>query len=155
MKAQLAFTVFIIISIVASLSILIGREIDLSANRYTITATVTDKAVKNYDDNGRYLIYTKDSDGTILVMEIEDNIFVGQFNSSDIYAEIETGRPIRLMLAVRAFQFSHGIPTFIQRLNRTLTRIPIDKKRKEVKTTYAYISLHSLRRYQSEYHVCV
>ena len=92
MKAQLAFTVFIIISIVASLSILIGREIDLSANRYTITATVTDKAVKNYDDNGRYLIYTKDSDGTILVMEIEDNIFVGQFNSSDIYAEIETGK---------------------------------------------------------------
>ena len=90
MKAQLAFTVFIIISIVASLSILIGREIDLSANRYTITATVTDKAVKNYDDNGRYLIYTKDSDGTILVMEIEDNIFVGQFNSSEIYAEIET-----------------------------------------------------------------
>ena len=92
MKAQLAFTVFFIISIVASLSILIGREIDLSANRYTITATVTDKAVKNYDDNGRYLIYTKDSDGTILVMEIEDNIFVGQFNSSDIYAEIETGK---------------------------------------------------------------
>ena len=92
MKAQLAFTVFIIISIVASLSILIRREIDLSANRYTITATVTDKAVKNYDDNGRYLIYTKDSDGTILVMEIEDNIFVRQFNSSDIYAEIETGK---------------------------------------------------------------
>lgn len=92
MKAQLAFTVFIIISIVASLSILIGREIDLSANRYTITAVVTDKAVKNYDDNGLYLIYTKDSDGTILVMEIEDNIFVGHFNSSDIYAEIKTGK---------------------------------------------------------------
>lgn len=92
MKAQLAFTVFIIISIIASLSILIGREIDLSANRYTITAVVTDKAVKNYDDNGLYLIYTKDSDGTILVMEIEDNIFVGQFNSSDIYAKIETGK---------------------------------------------------------------
>ncbi len=92
MKAQLAFTVIIIISIVASLSILIGREIDLSANRYTITAVVTDKAVKNYDDNGLYLIYTKDSDGTILVMEIEDNIFVGQFNSSDIYAKIETGK---------------------------------------------------------------
>lgn len=92
MKAQLAFTVFIIISIIASLSILIGREIDLSANRYTITAVVTDKAVKNYDDNGLYLIYTKDSDGTILVMEIEDNIFVGQFNSSDIYAEIKTGK---------------------------------------------------------------
>lgn len=92
MKAQLAFTIFIIISIVASLSILVGREIDLLANRYTITATVTDKAVKNYDDNGRYLIYTKDSDGTILVMEIEDNIFVGQFNSSDIYAKIETGK---------------------------------------------------------------
>ena len=92
MKAQLAFTVIIIISIVASLSIRIGREVDLSANRYTITATVTDKAVKNYDDNGLYLIYTKDSDGTILVMEIEDNIFVGQFNSSDIYAKIETGK---------------------------------------------------------------
>ena len=92
MKAQLAFTVIIIISIAASLSILIGREIDLSANRYTITAVVTDKAVKNYDDNGLYLIYTKDSDGTILVMEIEDNIFVGQFNSSDIYAKIETGK---------------------------------------------------------------
>ena len=92
MKAQLAFTVIIIISIAASLSILIGREIDLSANRYTITAVVTDKAVKNYDDNGLYLIYTKDSDGTILVMEIKDNIFVGQFNSSDIYAKIETGK---------------------------------------------------------------
>lgn len=92
MKAQIAIIVFMVISIAASLSILVGREIDLTANRYTITAVVTDKAVKNYNDNGRYLIYTKDSDGTILVMEIEDNIFVGQFNSSDIYAEIETGK---------------------------------------------------------------
>lgn len=91
-KAQIAIIVFMVISIAASLSILVGREIDLTANRYTITAVVTDKAVKNYNDNGRYLIYTKDSDGTILVMEIEDNIFVGQFNSSDIYAEIETGK---------------------------------------------------------------
>lgn len=70
----------------------IGREIDSAYNRHTITATVTDKAVKNSDNTGIYLIYGCDENGEITVMEITDNLLAGRFDSSDMYASIETGK---------------------------------------------------------------
>lgn len=92
MKAQIVITIIVGLVVLVALGVSIGHEIDLTANRYTVTATVTDKAVKKYDENDKYLIYTKDNSGNPLVMEIEDNIFAGQFNSSDIYAKIEIGK---------------------------------------------------------------
>lgn len=58
-------------------------------NRREIVATVTDKEVKNKDGEGKYLIFTKDENGEIQVLEITDALFAFQFDSSDKYAGIE------------------------------------------------------------------
>ena len=49
-----------------------------------ITITVSDKAVKRYNDKDKYLIYTKNGE----VFEITDNIFYLRFNSSDDYGKL-------------------------------------------------------------------
>lgn len=52
---------------------------------------VTDKAVKNYDDGSVYLVFTVDKDNNVMVFSIEDRLFAGSLESSDIYAQIEIG----------------------------------------------------------------
>lgn len=68
------------------------RPINKVTNRREVTATVTDKEVKNYSDKSKYLVYTKDEDGNVQVFEITDALFAWQFDSSDIYAGIEIGK---------------------------------------------------------------
>ena len=58
---------------------------------YTITATVTDKQVKRYDEDDKYLIYTETTDGEIAVFEVTDAFMNGVFDSSDRYAGIRVG----------------------------------------------------------------
>lgn len=68
------------------------RPINKVINRREVTATVTDKEVKNYSDESKYLVYTKDENGDVQVFEITDALFAWQFDSSDIYAGIEVGK---------------------------------------------------------------
>ena len=53
--------------------------------------TVTDKWVKRTDERDLYLVGTENE-----VFKIEDNIFVGKFNSSDIYNKIKVGSKYRI-----------------------------------------------------------
>lgn len=52
---------------------------------------VTDKWVKRTEDRDLYLIGTENE-----VFKIEDNIFIGKFNSSDIYNKIKIGSKYRI-----------------------------------------------------------
>jgi len=52
---------------------------------------VTDKWVKRTNDRDLYLIGTEDE-----VFKIEDNIFIGKLNSSDIYNKIKIGHTYRI-----------------------------------------------------------
>lgn len=52
---------------------------------------VTDKWVKRIDDKDLYMIGIEDE-----VFKIEDNIFVGKLNSSDIYNNIKIGHTYRI-----------------------------------------------------------
>ena len=54
--------------------------------------TVTDKAVKNDKDDSKYLVYTKDSKGDVMVFSVEDRFWIGRFDASDDYAKIEIGK---------------------------------------------------------------
>ncbi len=56
-----------------------------------VTVTVTDKAVKNNGDAGKYLIFTEDAEGNVATFEITDSWVAGRFNSSDVYAAIKVG----------------------------------------------------------------
>lgn len=80
-----------------ALLLLVGlwRPINKVSNRREITATVTDKVVKNSDGKDKYLVFTKTSDGETAVFEVTDALFAGRFDSSDLYAEIEVGKTYR------------------------------------------------------------
>lgn len=58
----------------------------------TYTATVTDKQVKNYSDDSKYLVYTKLENGETRVFSIEDSFIKGRFNSSDVWPDIQVGK---------------------------------------------------------------
>lgn len=88
-------TIILVVAVIFMIGILFescSRPINKVANRREITATVTDKEVKNKSDDSKYLVYTKNENGNIQVLEITDALFAGQFNSSDIYAGIEVGK---------------------------------------------------------------
>lgn len=57
----------------------------------TYTATVTDKDIKNYDSDSKFLIFTKTEDGVTRVFSMEDTWIKGRWNTADDYAEIEVG----------------------------------------------------------------
>lgn len=77
---------------VGMLLVAFSRPFNKVSNRREITATVTDKEVKNKKEDSKYLVYTKDENGEIQVFEITDALFAWQFDSSDIYAGIEIGK---------------------------------------------------------------
>lgn len=58
---------------------------------YTVVATVTDKQVKRYDDEDKYLIYTITDGGETAVFEVVDALMNSVFDSSDRYAGIQEG----------------------------------------------------------------
>lgn len=80
-----------IVVIALALAIAIGFSACVSFNDHTYTIEVTDKERVNYDDGGKYLIYGRTGDDTI-VIENTDSLLRGKFNSSDVYAKIEVGK---------------------------------------------------------------
>lgn len=109
--------VFYILVIVIAAVIVIGatvgsvwRMVDKTFNRYEVEATVTDKAVKNSGDSGKYLVFTKDDLGEVHVFEITDNLFARRFNSSDTYAQIEIGQKYKFVVGGKRVQLFSWYP---------------------------------------------
>ena len=78
--------IFIIIACI------VGSCVYTEGNKRQITVTVTDKGIKNYKQESKYLIYGKDDDKQIVTCEISDSLIQGKFNSSEIYGSIEVGK---------------------------------------------------------------
>lgn len=89
-KKQLIAIIMTFIMFTICVIVPMAYEINSACNHYEITATVTDKGIKNNKGNSKYMIYAKDENGETIVMEITDNFFAGRFDSSDVYAAIET-----------------------------------------------------------------
>ena len=85
------FIVFAIIVTIALVGFFKSCTNNLGEERQ-VTATVTDKAVKRYNNKDKYLVYTKNTDGLVEVFEITDSFAFGRFNSSDVYGGIEVGK---------------------------------------------------------------
>lgn len=105
------FIVFAIV-IVVCLPILVacGIEIDQAYIRYDITATVTDKDIKNYESGSKYLVYTEDKHGNTKVFEVTDNLLAFRFNSSDVYAGIKVGKTYKFTVAGHRREFFSWYP---------------------------------------------
>lgn len=87
----LLWMVFCLLIAVIVLGVNIYRPFNKANNLRDVTVTVTDKAVKNDGDSGKYLVFTEDKDGNIATFEITDSWIFGRFNSSDVYAAIKVG----------------------------------------------------------------
>ena len=91
MKKIIAGIIAIIVLFVA----LIGWDIHINTNDHVYTIEVTDKERVNYNKDGKYLIYGR-VDNNTLVLENTDSWYRGKFNSSDFYAEIEVGKAYKV-----------------------------------------------------------
>ena len=80
------------IPILAIIIIIFAFYLDYGNATNYCNYTVTDKAVKNYNKDSKYLIYTVNEDGDVMVFSVEDRLFIGRFNSSDDYARIQIGK---------------------------------------------------------------
>lgn len=87
-----------IITIIIAMIVIVSIPLYLfsyySVKEYSVT--VTDKGIKNHDNDSDYLVYTKLENGETRVFTIKDDLFLGRFNSSDIYAEFEIGKTYTL-----------------------------------------------------------
>jgi hypothetical protein len=92
------FRIYIVIIIIL-IGMCLYRPINKVSNERQVTATVTDKNVKNSSDDSKYLVYTIDENNNIATYEITDSFLKGRFNSSDVYAGIEVGKTYTFTIA--------------------------------------------------------
>lgn len=100
--------------LLATLSLIIINAFMHNCNRRDIVVTVTDKQVKTYNNDGKYLVYCKDLDGNIEVFEIEDSFVQMRFDSSDEYAAIEVGKTYKFTVVGMRIHFLSMYPNIIQ-----------------------------------------
>lgn len=86
MKSLKGITVIEVVVAIAIAVILLIIPIAERASETTVTFTVEDKAIKRYDDDDKYLIYT--DSGTY---EITDSLVYWRWDSSDLYGRIKVG----------------------------------------------------------------
>jgi hypothetical protein len=70
----------------------VGTSIAAHFDRDTYIGIVTEKQIKRYNEQDKYLIFTKLSNGEVRVFENTDSLIEGKFNSSDVYGSIEKGK---------------------------------------------------------------
>ena len=107
-------TVLFIIAVVVVLGVSIYRPFNKASDMRDVTVTVTDKAVKNSDDDSKYLIFTEDKDGNIATFEITDSWIAGRFNSSDVYAAIKVGNTYTFTVGGSRNEFMSWYPNIYE-----------------------------------------
>ena len=63
--------------------------------RDTVIGTVTEKVVKRYDDDDKYLIFVDKGDGEVETLENTDSLIEWKWDSSDMYAKIHAQKKYR------------------------------------------------------------
>lgn len=106
--------IFSIIIIIVLAFVLCGRSVDKAYNRYEVTATVTDKAIKNGKDSGKYLVYATTTEDEIVVMEITDSLLAARWDSSDVYAGIEVGITYEFTVGGKRVPFMSWYPNIYE-----------------------------------------
>lgn len=113
-KFEFGYGLFCLLFIIVLLFVSCGRSVDKAYNRYEITATVTDKTVKNSDGDGKYLVYAKTTEDEVIVMEITDSLLAGRWDSSDVYAGIEVGVTYEFTVGGKRQQFMSWYPNIYE-----------------------------------------
>lgn len=104
----------ILVLLAILLTIFFCRPFNKVMNIREVTATVTEKAVKNDGESGLYLIYTEDENGNINTYEISDSLFRMRFDSSDVYAAIKPGNTYKFKIGGSRIKFLSWYPNIYE-----------------------------------------
>lgn len=97
--ALLIGIIIIVIIAVVSINYTYGNEQNLEI-------TVKDKYIKRYDDSDTYMIV--DTNGN--AYKIKDMLFIGKFDSTDIYNKLEIGGTYKIKTTGHRNKFLSGYP---------------------------------------------
>ena len=70
----------------------VGRATIPHVAKDKLEVTVNEKVVKRYNNRDKYLIFTTKFNGEKEVFEDSDSLISRKFNSSDVYASLESGK---------------------------------------------------------------
>lgn len=84
----------VILAMILVVFLVFSEAIFKVMNPRTVTVTVTDKWIKNYSEDGVYLVGTTEG-----VYEVTDSLLKWRWNSSDVYASIEVGETYNMEIA--------------------------------------------------------
>ena len=105
--------VCVVIIVLIVVAIIFGDAYIGNRNPRYVHAEVTDKTVKNYDDKGKYLIFTEDENGNVQVYAVEDSFVQFRFNSSDEYAKIKVGETYTFKVVGSRIPFLSEYPNIV------------------------------------------
>ena len=103
---------FIIIAIV--LVICLCEPLNKVTNQRDVVVTVTDKDIKNDSRSSKYLVFVEDENGNPATYEITDSLFLGRFDSSDVYAAIEPGEKYQFTVRGSRNEFLSWYPNIYE-----------------------------------------
>ena len=91
MRAVFGIVIFILVSVLIIGGISMGEFND---HEYTITITDKERIVEGggKSTSSKYLIFGKDENGEVLVLENSDSVLRRKFNSSTIQGSLEEGK---------------------------------------------------------------
>lgn len=90
--------------VAALLAAWLVTDISLSLNDHEAVLTVAEKERVTEGASSKYLLFCKDGDGNVRVLQDSDSLFRWKWDSSDIYADIEIGATYRFELVGIRFQ---------------------------------------------------
>lgn len=82
------YVIVICVMVVYLFGVMVFRPINKAVGEKQVTVTVTEKVVKNFLKESKYLIFTQDDSGDTQVFEITDSLLRFRFDSADVYAQI-------------------------------------------------------------------
>lgn len=79
--------IYIIIAVALIFITIIFNCIRVYGTQEEVTFTISEKSVKRYDDNDKYLIFTEEGE----VFQVTDEFWLFHFNASDLYGQLKDG----------------------------------------------------------------
>lgn len=89
--AEVVIGLVVILFCIIMVCIAFYRPINKISNIRDVTVTITDKAVKNAGDTGKYLVFSEDLNGNVHTFEVTDSWLKGRLDASDDYAALKVG----------------------------------------------------------------
>ncbi len=85
---------FVIVAVIFALVLSFSVVASFNDTEYVVTVTDKERVIK--EDSSKYLVFTEDEQGNVLVFENTDNMWRGKFDSSNMQGQLKEGNKYTL-----------------------------------------------------------